>query len=43
MQVEGSDVIVYDTIKICEGSNIKMDIEGINCEVGKQIYYMPEG
>ena len=28
--------------KICEGSNIKMDIEGINCEVSKQIYYMPE-
>lgn len=29
------------TEKICEGSNIKMDIEGINCEVSKQIYYMP--
>lgn len=28
--------------KICEGSNITMDIEGINCEVSKQIYYMPE-
>lgn len=28
--------------KICEGSNIKMDIEGINFEVSKQIYYMPE-
>lgn len=28
--------------KICEGSNIKMDIEANNCEVSKQIYYMPE-
>ena len=28
--------------KICEGSNIKMDIEGINYEVSKQIYQMPE-
>ena len=28
--------------KICGGSNIKMDIEGINCEVSKPIYYMPE-
>lgn len=28
--------------KICKGSDIKMDIEGINCEVSKQIYYMPE-
>ena len=30
------------TEKICEGSNIMMDIEGISCEVSKQIYYMPE-
>ena len=30
------------TEKICEGSSIMMDIEGISCEVSKQIYYMPE-
>lgn len=28
--------------KICKGSDIKIDIEEINCEVSKQIYYMPE-
>lgn len=36
------EVLQEITEKICEGSNIKMDIEGINCEVSKQIYYMPE-
>lgn len=36
------EVLQEITEKICEGSNIKMDIEGINCEVNKQIYYMPE-
>lgn len=51
---EGEEIATYETEerakevlqeiteKICEGSNIKMDIEGINCEVSKQIYYMPE-
>lgn len=36
------EVLQEITEKICEGSNIQMDIEGINCEVSKQIYYMPE-
>lgn len=36
------EVLQEITEKICESSNIKMDIEGINCEVSKQIYYMPE-
>ena len=36
------EVLQEITEKICEGSNIKMDIEGIDCEVSKQIYYMPE-
>lgn len=36
------EVLQEITEKICEGSNIKMDIEGINCEVSKRIYYMPE-
>lgn len=35
------EVLQEITEKICEGSNIKMEIEGINCEVSKQIYYMP--
>ena len=36
------EVLQEITEKICESSNIKMDREGINCEVIKQIYYMPE-
>lgn len=36
------EVLQEITEKICESSNIKMDIEGINCEVSKEIYYMPE-
>lgn len=36
------EVLREITEKICEVSNIKMNIEGINCEVSKQIYYMPE-
>ena len=36
------EVLQEITEKICESSNIKMDIEGINCVVSKQIYYMPE-
>lgn len=36
------EVLQEITEKICEGSNIQMNIEGINCEVSKQIYYMPE-
>lgn len=36
------EVLQEITEKICENSNIQMDIEGINCEVSKQIYYMPE-
>lgn len=36
------EVLQEITEKICEDSNIQMDIEGINCEVRKQIYYMPE-
>lgn len=36
------EVLQEITEKICENSNIQMDIEGISCEVSKQIYYMPE-
>lgn len=36
------EVLQEITENICGGSNIKMDIEGINCEVSKPIYYMPE-
>ena len=36
------EVLQEITEKIFGSSNIKMDIEGINCEVSKQIYYMPE-
>ena len=41
-EARAKEVLQEITEKICEGSNIQMDIEGINCEVSKQIYYMPE-
>lgn len=35
------EVLKEITEKICASSSIQMNIEGINCEVSKQIYYMP--